>query len=195
MRSWVIGRGVSTPSSSRAIEFASQTPIQMGRKAVLSEFSRMTTGLLDAGSMTRPRTVMRTGGDVLGVLLIDPMCRSLRPLSSCTDDRESAIARSSLADQRVGTRAGDKNIDDIADSFTPAFGKIYDAVVFAPPLPMVGIASTVAVDQDRKVATYEFLVQFRRNLLREREKPMKPIHFRGFFNLVFVSRRWSMRTR
>jgi hypothetical protein len=80
-------------------------------------------------------------------------------MSSGADDRESAIAREALADQRVGTSACDPDTDDVADSFPPAFGEVHDTVVFASPLPVVWIAATVAVNQDRNFETDEFLVE------------------------------------
>ena len=81
-------------------------------------------------------------------------------MSSGADDWESAVARSALAHQRVGTRPRDPDIDDIADSFAPAFGEVHYTVVFAPSLPVVWISATVAVDQDWKIATDEFPVEF-----------------------------------
>ncbi len=60
------------------MELASQTPIQIGKKAVLSEFSRITTGLLEVGSMTRPRIVILTGDWTFQWSFIHPMCRSPR---------------------------------------------------------------------------------------------------------------------
>jgi hypothetical protein len=80
-------------------------------------------------------------------------------MSSGADDRESAVARVTLADQRVGTRACDPDIDDVADSFPPALGEVHHTVVFAPPLPVVWIATTVTVNQDRKFAADELLVE------------------------------------
>ena len=80
-------------------------------------------------------------------------------MSSGADDPGSAVARSALADQRMGTRACDPDVDDIADFFASAFGEVHDTVIFAPSLPVVWIPATVAVDQDWKIATDEFLVE------------------------------------
>ena len=81
-------------------------------------------------------------------------------MSSGTDDRKSAVAGAALTYERVGARPSDPNIDDISDFFTPTFREVYDTVVFAPPLPVVRIAAAVAIDQDRKIAPDEFLVEF-----------------------------------
>ena len=80
-------------------------------------------------------------------------------MSSGAEDRKSTVAGGAFANQRVGTRARDPDIDDIANSFPSALGKVHHAVVFTPALPVVWVASAVAVNQNRKVATYEVLVE------------------------------------
>ena len=80
-------------------------------------------------------------------------------MSSGTKNRESPVAGSAFANQRVSTRSSDPDIDDIADAFPPALGKVHHAVVFTPTLPVIGVAPAVAVNQYRNVAAHEFLVE------------------------------------
>lgn len=81
-------------------------------------------------------------------------------MSSGAENREPAVTGGAFAYQRVCTRSRDPDIDDIADSLSPTFGKVHHAVVFTPALPVIRIAAAVAVNQHRKFATHEFLIEF-----------------------------------
>ncbi len=62
-----MGRGGSTPSSRRAMAFASKTPIQIGRNIWLWMSRRMTMGTLDEGSNIKP--LISTWSSSSGVLM------------------------------------------------------------------------------------------------------------------------------
>ena len=53
-RSWVIGRGVSIFSIAMAMALASKMPTQIGRKTPSPTSRRITTGMLETGSIRRP---------------------------------------------------------------------------------------------------------------------------------------------
>src|SRR4030042_1048965 len=61
MRSCVIGRGSSIPSSARAIALASSRPIQIGTTLPVSGSRRTTTGAFVTGSTVTPATVTSLG--------------------------------------------------------------------------------------------------------------------------------------
>src|SRR5207247_7930117 len=66
-RSWVIGRGVTTPWSARAMAAASACPIQMGRKRSPSASRRRTMGWFVGSSIRTPASdisIMASSGNL-----------------------------------------------------------------------------------------------------------------------------------
>src|SRR5580765_777214 len=62
-RSWVIGRGVAIFSIAIAIALASKIPTQIGRKTPSPASRRMTTGMLETGSIRSPLiSILTIGG-------------------------------------------------------------------------------------------------------------------------------------
>src|SRR3954452_13403135 len=93
-RSWVIGRGGSTPSMRSAMALASKTPIQMGRKSWLPTSRRITIGTFDEGSSINP--LISTWSSSFGLLI---------PLFWAPERGEVKVKRGSGGDRDRGFQA------------------------------------------------------------------------------------------
>src|SRR5687767_8806158 len=101
IRSWVIGRGVTTPCSDRAIAAASAAPIHIGRYRSPSRSRSRTMGWF-VGSSTR------TPSSCISIMTLAALYGGCASEGNLADGRE-------VRDEQVGIRAQRGGIDDLED--------------------------------------------------------------------------------
>src|SRR3954454_2519318 len=103
MRSWVIGRGVTTPWSAKAMAAASAAPIQIGRYRSPSSSLSSTIGWLVGSSTRTPARLIRIMGSP------GTVTRALR--SDNFAGARGTLLRGQVRDQQVGIGRQDRGID------------------------------------------------------------------------------------